>query len=157
MIRYVQSGEKELVLRSLCPLDHLLLFHGRDDAIMTFLQQTFESNLDKAKHLMALAAESKLVFRYANGSEAHTLSRSSQKVTSFHLFQCDATGVCIVPPHGAVGSHVTALGIYSCESELAAALGSSGSNIRWLADANLPKQVGALTKQLERNRLEILG
>ena len=156
MIRYVQSGKKELVLRSSCPLDHLLLFHGRDEAIVAFLKRTFDSNLEKAKQLMALAAESKLVFQYANGSEAHILSRL-QKVTSFHLFQCNATGVCIVPPQGAVSSHVTALGNYSCESEVAAALGTSGSSLRWIADANLPKEVGALAKQLERNRLEILG
>ena len=65
MISYARSG----VVRSSCPLDHVLLYHGKDEATLTFLQRTFDRNLERAKKLMAMAAESKLVFRYANGSE----------------------------------------------------------------------------------------
>lgn len=65
MISYARSG----AVRSSCPLDHVLLYHGKDEATLTFLQRTFDRNLERAKKLMAMAAESKLVFRYANGSE----------------------------------------------------------------------------------------
>jgi hypothetical protein len=73
MITYINSGKTTTVVRSSCPLDHVLLFHGRDEATLTFLQRTFDRNLQRAKKLMALAAESKLVFRYTNGSEVVTV------------------------------------------------------------------------------------
>jgi len=71
LISHVRSGKSksETVVRSSCPLDHVLLYHGKDEATLTFLQRTFDRNLERAKKLMAMAAESKLVFRYANGSE----------------------------------------------------------------------------------------
>ena len=73
MITYINFGKTTTVVRSSCPLDHVLLFHGRDEATLTFLRRTFDRNLQRAKKLMALAAESKLVFRYANGSEVVTV------------------------------------------------------------------------------------
>ena len=170
MIRYIHSGKKELVLRSSCPLDRELLFHGRDEATIAFLRSTFESNLQRAKQLMALAAESKLVYRYANGSQAAArtaaaaavvvVSGGPQKAASFHLHQCNATGVCIVPAASSHDHDVTVGGNHSssCESEVAAALGTAGSNLQWIADTSLPREeVRAMAKKLERNRLELLG
>jgi len=69
MISYARSG----AVRSSCPLDHVLLYHGKDEATLAFLQRTFGRNLKRAKKLMAMAAESKLVFRYANGSEVEVV------------------------------------------------------------------------------------
>lgn len=160
LIRYVQSGTNETAIRSSCTLDHLLLYHGKDKAIIAFLQRTFQRNLLRAKKLMALAAESKLVFQYANGSKAHSQHPPSdqQKVTSFHLFQCNISGVCIVPSHSDISNRVTGHEKeLSCEHEVAAALGTAGSNLQWIATSNFPKGFDKVAHQLERKRLQLLG
>ncbi len=56
-----------------------------------------------------------------------------------------------------IGSHMTVHSDRSCERDVAAALGTSGSNLEWIAGSHLPKEVGELAKKLEQNRLQILG
>ena len=58
---------------------------------------------------------------------------------------------------GSIGSHMTVHSDRSCERDVAAALGTSGSNLQWIAGSHLPKEVGELAKTLEQNRLQILG
>ena len=83
-------------------------------------------------------------------------------MTSYHLFQCDDNGVFIVPSHssssGSIGSQVTVYGNRSCEREVAAALGTAGSNLEWLAGrGRVTKRVRQLVKKLEQNRLKFIG
>ena len=121
-----------------CPLDNLLLFHGRDEGTIQFLRETFETNLKRAQQLAVLAANASLYL--TNGSVLHDSS-------NFHLFQCEikplARGICSLEVNRS-----------ACAEDILSVLSNAGPKLDWL-ETWLSSEAVSLVRRLEEARLKI--
>lgn len=102
-----------------CPIKGALLFHGRDEATLAYLQKNWKKNLERAKRVF---------------SERHSLHNSTVKGNSgsdsLHLFECD---------HDSSSGGNNNIGLAGerkkcnhCEQDVMSLLGNAGPDINWM-------------------------